>query len=164
MIEALTFGMAYGGALCWASVCLVGCFRPDHLSAPYWHEIPYLRTDTSGIIAFLMIALLFPCSEFLRFRRRWAGGGAFQGTGFDSLVHAAALAICETIGLLATGLVIYLSVNTVTHPITLGMQATHLASWPTEGTLRVSALLLCVCCAALFRFLRVETNVVHAPN
>jgi hypothetical protein len=100
----------------------------------------------------------------LRFRRRWAGGVTFQGTGFGGWIHAAALAICETIGLLATGLVIYLSVNTVTHPITLGMQATHLASWPTEGTLRVSALLLCVCCAALFRFLKVKSNLLHAPS
>ncbi len=159
VLEALTFGLAYGASLCWASACLVGCFRPNGLSAPYWNQIPQLRTDTSGIIAFFAVALFLPCSEFLRLRRRWVGGDAFDGPAFGGLISAAGLATCETIGFLTTGLVIYLSVNTVTHPETLSMQATHLASWPTEGTLRVSALLLCVCSAALFRFLRAECNV-----
>ena len=27
-IEALTFGLAYGAGLCWASVCLLASFRP----------------------------------------------------------------------------------------------------------------------------------------
>jgi hypothetical protein len=39
----------------------------------------------------------------------------------------------------------------VTHPWTLGIHATHLAAWPTEGTLRVAALLLCVGSAAMLR-------------
>ncbi len=51
-------------------------------------------------------------------------------------------------------MVIYLSVNAATQPVTLGMQATHFASWPTEGTLRVIALLLCACSAAALCCLR----------
>jgi hypothetical protein len=57
------------------------------------------------------------------------------------------------VALLATGLVVYLSVNAVTHPATLGVHATHLATWPTEGTLRVAALLSCTCSAAALRYL-----------
>ena len=64
-----------------------------------------------------------------------------------------ALAISETVALLATALVVYLSVNAVTHPATLMIHATHLAAWPTEGTLRVAALLLCTCSAAALRYL-----------
>ena len=75
------------------------------------------------------------------------------------LMSTAALAISKDIGLLATGLVTYLSLNAITHPATLNMQATHLAPWPTEGTLRVTALLLCVLCAAMLRFLNAEQTI-----
>ena len=46
------------------------------------------------------------------------------------------------------------SVNAATQPVTLGIQATRFASWPAEGTLRVIALLLCACSAAMLRYLR----------
>ena len=44
--------------------------------------------------------------------------------------------------------------NTVTHPATQQIQATHLLSWPTEGTLRVVALLLCSVSFGMIRYLR----------
>ena len=53
----------------------------------------------------------------------------------------------------AAGLVVYLSVNAVTHPATLRLQATHLLSWPAEGTLRVVALLLAAVYVAVLRYL-----------
>lgn len=156
MIEAASFGLAYGAGLWWATVCLLASFRPNELSAPYWSELPSLRADTSGIIAFFAVAIFLSTSEFLRIRRRQfiiLTPGESPTVG---LMSTAALAISRAIGLLATGLVIYLSLNTVTHPATLDMQATHLALWPTEGTLRVTALLLCVFCATILRFLNAE--------
>jgi hypothetical protein len=103
-VEALTAGLAYGAGLGWVSVCLVASFRPDGLSAPYWWDLPGLRTDTSGIIAFFVLAVCLAASEYLRLRRRqdapvtlgpaWAGGTA----------RPLALAISETVALLATGL------------------------------------------------------------
>jgi hypothetical protein len=152
-IEALTFGLAYGASLCWFSVCLMASFRPNDLSAPYWHDIPSLRSDTSGVLAFFAAAVFLTCSEFLRLRRRAAIAVAGNAP-FGGLLNIAVLAASETVAVLSTGLVIYLSVNAVTHPVTLSMRATHLASWPTEGTLRVIALLLCVCSANMLRFLR----------
>jgi hypothetical protein len=71
------------------------------------------------------------------------------------------------VAVLATGLFAYLSVNAVTHPFTLQIQATHLLTWPTEGTLRVAALLLCVVSFGLFRYLRpriVAGRVSPAPS
>ena len=65
-----------------------------------------------------------------------------------------AMAAAETVAVLATGLFGYLSVNTVTHPATQQIQATHLLSWPTEGTLRVAALLLCIVSFGMVRYLR----------
>ena len=61
--------------------------------------------------------------------------------------------MAEVVALLATGLVVYLSVNAVTHPATLTIEATHFASWPTEGTLRVVALVLCVLSVGMLRFM-----------
>jgi len=152
-LEALTFGLAYGAGLVWASVCLLASFRPDDLSAPYWPFIPALRSDTSGILAFFAVAACFSSSEFLRLHRRWTGAEAASRVPPGGVKEAAALAASETVAVLASGVVIYLSVNAVTHPVTLSMQATHLASWPTEGTLRVIGLLLCVFSVSILRFL-----------
>jgi hypothetical protein len=49
--EALALGLAYGTGLCCANVCLVASFQPTDLSAPYWKDVPGLRTDTCGIAA-----------------------------------------------------------------------------------------------------------------
>ena len=65
-------GVGYAAALCWASVCLLASFQPDRLSNPYWSGIPQLRSDTSGIAAFVLAALCLCGSEYLRWRRRAA--------------------------------------------------------------------------------------------
>ena len=40
------------------------------------------------------------------------------------------------------------------HPATLNIQLTHLAPWPTEGTVRVLALGACLVAVATRRYLR----------
>ena len=64
-----------------------------------------------------------------------------------------ALAASETVAVLSTGLVGYLSVNAVTHPSTLELHVTHLLSWPSEGTVRVIALLLAAGSVSIVRYL-----------
>jgi hypothetical protein len=163
-VEASAAGLAYGAGLCWASVCLVASFRPDDLSTPYWRGVPGLRTDTSGIVAFFVVAAGFAASEYLRLLRRRdtaATPGPGPATGAAELLLRA---ISETVALLATALVVYLSVNAVTHPATLGIHATHVAAWPTEGTLRVAALLLCTCSAAALRYLAARPTTRRAAE
>lgn len=157
-IESLMFGMAYGAGLCWSSVCMLACFRPDILSMPYWSGIRHLRSDTCGILAFLLVAFSLTCSEFLRLRRRASEITKPPYMLFTGCISTAVFAAAETIAILATGIVIYLSINAITHPVTLERQATHLISWPSEGTLRVIALLLCGCSVATLRFLRSRRN------
>jgi hypothetical protein len=53
-----------------------------------------------------------------------------------------------------TTLVAYISINAVTHPITLGLPATRLLSWPTEGTLRAVSLIVVAFAVAIDRALR----------
>ena len=152
-LEALAAGLAYGAGLCWAGTCLVASFRPGNLSAPYWSDVPALRTDTCGILAFAALAVCLTASGYLRLRRRrdapvTPGPAALTGTA-----ALLTLAASRTAVILATGLVAYLSVNAVTHPATLQIRATHLAAWPTEGTLRVAALLVCACSVTVLRYL-----------
>ena len=157
--------MAYAAGLCWISVCFVATFRPDGLSSPYWREIPLLRTDTCGIVAFFVTAVCLGTSEYLRLHRRWGVLGvqrprARQLPGWSLI----ALAASETVTVMATGLFVYLSANAVTHPVTLGIQAMHWASWPTEGTLRVIALGLCLGSVTVLRYLLAGARPVAPPT
>jgi hypothetical protein len=151
--EAATAGLAFGSVLWWASTCLVSTFRPQDLPAPYWDGIPWLRTDTSGFAAFILAAISITCSKYLRLRRLEDADrkrAAMQPVTSADVV----LALSETGVILATGLVVYLSLNTITHPASLQIQVSHLLSWPTEGTLRMMALMLCAFCMAIHRYLR----------
>ncbi len=153
VIEAAATGVAYGAALFCAGALLVASFRPYDLAMPYWSRLSWLRTDTGGVASFLVVAVTLVVSEYLRLRRN--GGRRRRTLGIrpsGSRVYFAR-AVAEVIAVLATGLVVYLSVNAVTHPYTLTVRATHFASWPTEGTLRVSALLVCVLSVGWLRFM-----------
>jgi hypothetical protein len=151
VLEAAAAGLAYGAALCAVSVGLVGSFQPQSLRCPYWAAIPWLRSDTFGVVAFLAASSSFAMSEYLRARR-----GASPGQPADSARRSLALAVNKTVVLFGTGLFVYLSTNAVTHPGTLGLPATHLAGWPTEGTLRVLAVLFSACSRAVLRYLRAQ--------
>lgn len=163
-LEACATGLAYGAGLCWASASLVASFRPDDLGAPYWSGLPALRTDTAGIAAFVAVAACFAVSEYLRLRRSRSPTAPHvdrEGPDEPSSRSQAAepvplfvLALAKTLAVLATGLVAYTSVNAVTHPATLQLRATHLATWPTESTLRVDALAVSACAVAALRYLR----------
>lgn len=155
-VEAATAGLAFGSLLEWASTALVGSFRPLDLADPYWRVVPWLRTDTSGFAAFIVAAVCLLSSEHLRLRRRRsaASAGAVPPPTAPGGAVLLAMAAAETVAVLATGLFGYLSVNAVTHPATQQIQATHLLSWPTEGTLRVAALLLCIVSFGMVRYLR----------
>ena len=140
IVESIAAALALTAALVWFGSSLVGSFRPDLLGRPYWTGGP--RTDTSGVVALVVLALSLAVSEILRVSRRRS-----RGSGEDThRVQMSSTALVTT-GLAAAGvavgiaLVLYLSVNAVTHPATLGLQATHFARWPTESTVRVLALL-----------------------
>ena len=67
-------------------------------------------------------------------------------------------AVAEAAAVLATGIVIYLSLNAVVHPWSLRMQLTHLWPWPSEGTVRVIALAICWAAVATRRYLRTSAT------
>lgn len=166
VIEAWAVGVAYAAGLCWISVCLVATFHPNDLSFPYWRDIPGLRTDTCGIVAFCVTAVCLGTSEFLRLQRR-RGVLSTPGPRARELPNGwslTALATSETVAVMATGLVVYLSANAVTHPVTLNIQAMHWASWPTEGTLRVIALGLCLGSVTVLRYLLAGAMPVAPPT
>jgi hypothetical protein len=152
-VEAAAFGIGYTSVLCWASTCLVATFGGASLASPYWPVLPWLRTDTTGVIAFVLAAVSLAASKYLRLRRTQAGAIALHPVSRPASAHAVQ-AIAETAAILATALVGYLSLNVVTHSVTLGLQLTHLWSWPSEGTVRVIALGICVASVSATRYLR----------
>ncbi len=151
-LEAAAFGIGYTGLLCWASTCLVGTFGGAPLGSPYWPDLPWLRTDTTGVVAFALAAVGLVTSKYLRLRR--TEGGAAQHPASRPAYVQAVQAVAETGAVLATALVVYLSLNVVTHSVTLRLQLTHLWPWPSEGTTRVIALGICIVSVALTRYLR----------
>lgn len=140
IIESVATALALTATLVWFGSSLVGSFRPDLLGRPYWSGGP--RTDTAGVVALMVLAVSLAVSEILRLSRRrsrGSGGGAQRARMSSGALFATGVAVAA----LAVGiaLVLYLSVNAVTHPVTLGLQATHFVTWPTESTLRVVSLI-----------------------
>ena len=148
IVEAVTAGLAYAMTLWWLSVCALASFRPDLLSFPYWPHLagldaqqPHLtglRSDTSGALAFLVAAVCIVVSEYLRLRRKVNFPAPAGRRWPDSAPALLAVAVAEMVVVLATGLVVYISTNAITHPDTLLVGTSHLAPWPAEGTLRIA--------------------------
>ncbi len=153
MAEAVTAGLAYAMLLWWLSVCALGSFRPELLPFPYWAQLSGLRSDTSGALAFVGAASCLITSEYLRLRRRVAGPAVASRRLADRSAALFTVAVAETVVVLGTGLVFYISANAITHPKTLLIATTHLVSWPTEGTLRMLALIGCAASVAALRYL-----------
>ena len=154
MVESVAFGLGYTAVLIWSGAALVASFSQG-LSIPYWPAIPELRTDTAGAIAFAVAIVSLTISKYLQLSRR--SGAPAQPMARSSWVLAVQ-AMADTAVFLGTGLVIYLSLNTVTHPETLRLQLTHLWPWPSEGTVRVIALGICLAGAAVRRYLRASAG------
>lgn len=154
MIESAAFGVGYTAVLIWSGSALVASFTAGEAS-PYWSVIPRLRTDTAGVIAFGVAVVSLTASRYLQLRRR--GGASAQPSARPAGVLAGQ-AVAETAAVLGTGLVVYLSLNAVTHPETLRLQLTHLWPWPSEGTVRVIGLGICLAAVAISRYLRAAAS------
>jgi hypothetical protein len=154
VVESVAFGLGYTAVLIWGGSALVASFT-DGEANPYWPAIPHLRTDTSGVIAFAIAIVSLAVSRYLQLRRYSVAPTrpAARPAGVT-----AAQATAETAAVLGTGLVIYLSLNAVTHPVTLTLQLTHLWPWPSEGTVRVIGLGVCLVGVAVTRFLRATAS------
>ncbi len=154
VVESAAFGLGYTAGLIWIGSALVASFT-DYEAFPYWPAIPHLRTDTSGVIAFAVSFISLGVSRYLQLRRR--GGAPVQPVTRPGGVLAVQ-AVAETAAILATGMVSYLSLNAVTHPFTLRLQLTHLWPWPSEGTVRVIGLGICLVAVATSRYLRATAS------
>jgi hypothetical protein len=154
LVESAAFGLGYTAVLIWSGSALVASFTGDEAS-PYWPAIPHLRTDTTGVVAFAVALVSLAVSRYLQLRRRSAA--PVEPVARPAAVSAVQ-AIAETAAVLATAMVIYLSFNAFTHPITLTLQLTHLWPWPSEGTVRVIGLGICLVAVATSRYLRATAS------
>jgi hypothetical protein len=153
VVESVALGLGYATMLIFGGSALVAAFSNNE-SSPYWALIPRLRTDTSGVIAFAVALVSLAVSRYLELRRRGDRGDTpVRPVSRSAGVHAVQ-AVAEAALVLATALVIYLSLNAVTHPWTLEVQLTHLAPRPSEGTVRVVGLFVCLAALATRHYLR----------
>jgi hypothetical protein len=152
-IEGAVGGLTYSSALVALSAFLVGSFRPRDLSHPYVGHLAWLRTDSFGIVGFFVATIGLAISGYLRrsygVTRRSAPAGRAPGT--ISLITSV---VARSLAAASTTVVVYISINAVTHPITLGRPATHLLSWPTEGALRAASLIVVAFAVAIDKALR----------
>jgi hypothetical protein len=169
VIESVAFGLGYTAVLIWSGSALVASFTGGEAD-PYWPAIGHLRTDTTGVVAFGVAIVSLVLSRYLQLRRRGeapAEAPAAEAPA-ESVARSAGVslvqAVAETAAVLGTALVIYLSINAVTHPITLRLQLTHLWPWPSEGTVRVIGLGICLAAVATSRYLRASANRQTATN
>jgi hypothetical protein len=151
--ESAAFGLAYTATLIWAGAALVASLS-DGEANPYWPAVPRLRTDTAGVIAFGVAIVTLVISKYLRLKRR---GSVPVQPAVRPASTLAVQAMAETAAVFGTGLVVYLSLNAVTHPYSLRLQLTHLWPWPSEGTVRVIGLGICLIAVATSRYLRTTT-------
>jgi len=156
VVESVTLGLGYSAVLVWIGSAFVGSFGDFDDAYPYWPAIPHLRTDTAGFLGFGIAIVCLIVSRYLQLGRRYgAGGPGPEPAARPRPARVLALqAVADVAVLLGTGLVIYLSVNGAMHPWTLPVQLTHLLPWPSEGTVRVIALVVCLAGVAIRRYLR----------
>jgi hypothetical protein len=152
VVESVTLGLGYSAVLVWIGSAFVGSFGDFNDAYPYWPAIPHLRTDTAGFFAFGLAIVCLVISRYLQLGRR-NGAPAERVARVRPARVLAVQAVADVAALLGTGLVIYLSVNEAMHPWTLPIQLTHLLPWPSEGTVRVMALGICLVAVAVRRYL-----------
>jgi hypothetical protein len=159
VVESAAFGLGYTAVLIWSGAALVASFTGGEAN-PYWPAIPHLRTDTAGVIAFAVAIVSLVVSKYLQLGRR--SDAPPQPVTRPAGVLAVQ-AMAETAAVLGTALVVYLSLNAVTHPYTLRLQLTHLWPWPSEGTVRVIGLGICLASVATRRYLRATASRPSQP-
>ena len=156
VVESVTLGLGYSAVLVWIGSAFVGSFGDFDDAYPYWPAIPHLRTDTAGFLGFGIAIVCLVVSRYLQLGRRYGAGGPGPGPAPAARTRPARVlalqAVADVAVLLGTGLVIYLSVNAAMHPWTLPVQLTHLLPWPSEGTVRVIALVVCLAGVAAYGF------------
>jgi hypothetical protein len=153
VVESAALGLGYAAFLIWVGSAFVGSFGDFNDAYPYWPAIPHLRTDTAGFFAFGVAIVCLVISRYLQLGRR-NGASAERVARLRPARVLAVQAVADVAAFLGTGLVIYLSVNEAMHPWTLPIQLTHLLPWPSEGTVRVIALGICLVSVATSRYLR----------
>jgi hypothetical protein len=121
------------GLLGWLYVAACAAVRPDEMSSAITVLVP-MRRDTFGVVCFAVSA---GCAAWLQVGtgRLFVAGG--RGT-------SAVDAVLRTVAGYALLVWIYLCVNSLTHPYTLGMRLTHFAAEPTEGATAVVCFLMAI--------------------
>lgn len=67
-----------------------------------------------------------------------------------------AVSVLRTLRLYSTLGALYIALNSVTHPATLGLHLTHVVSWPSEGTFGLTCLAVSFASTLLLRCIEAQ--------
>jgi hypothetical protein len=126
---------------CWLFCALVAVVRPARLpEAPL--ALPFhLRTDTLGMMSFILVGVTTLPRRWLAEGRTWRGrlGPGRKAAGPTGRTSDAVLRTFRDLTfLLAT----YVAANYLAHPATMILPLTHVASWPSERAAGLDAFAL----------------------
>ncbi|WP_037601353.1 hypothetical protein [Streptacidiphilus rugosus] len=130
------------GLLGWLYVAAVAAVRPDTMSLPITAVVP-LRRDTFGACCFVVSALAALVLQ--------ARGQAHRP---GRLTPGTTAAVLRTIVCYALLVWVYVCVNSLTHPGTIGRRLTHFSPTPAEGTTAVLCFAVSAVALLLLRLLR----------
>jgi hypothetical protein len=119
------------GLLGWLYVAACAAVRPLEMSMPITALVP-MRRDTFGCLCFAVSAVF----------AGWLQVGTGRLFAPSRRGTSAVDALLRTAAGYALLVWIYLCVNSLTHPYTLGMRLTHFSAVPTEGATAVACFLL----------------------
>lgn len=153
--------VALYGLMGWVYVAFVAVLDPRLLSHPL-NESLAIRKDTFGALCFLASAIAYFVAQILCHHgqdQRAAALPAQAGVADSASVFLGALRLAPhlypgstLVALLRTGFFYatlgwaYIAMNSVSHPWTLSLPLTHLASWPREGAFGVACFVLSLVC------------------
>lgn len=138
------------GLLGWLYAAACAAVRPQEMSAAVTALVP-MRRDTFGCVCFAVSAV---SAGWLQ-----VGTGRLFAPGRRGT--AAVDALLRTAAGYALLVWVYLCVNSLTHPYTLGMRLTHFSAEPTEGSTAVACFLLAL---AAFLALRLRGAAAEVPR
>ena len=171
--------VALNGLKGWVYVAFVAVLDPRLLSYPL-NESLAIRKDTFGALCFMTSAIAYFVAQILCHHdqdQRDAALPAQARVPDSASVFLGALRLAPhlyrgstLVALLRTGFFYatlgwaYIAMNSVSHPWTLSLPLTHLASWPREGAFGAACFVASLLCYLTLQLLVTSRRIGNEPS
>lgn len=146
---------------CWLFCSLVAVLRPARLAEAPLALPVHIRTDTLGIVFFVVLGSVTVPRRWLANGRNWRGQTHLGGNSDCEtcpVSDAVLAALRDLTGVLAA----YVGVSFLAHPQSMALPLTHVVPWPSERATGVGALAFSWSASLLLAVLRGNRPQVQA--